>query len=82
MCCSFVNISYFGLKFFQILGLNTFQICKNIDFFKPEHETTSLCDRLSPGASTYPVSYYTGDRAKIKSAFVFIFNKYNYCKLT
>ena len=46
MCCSFENISYFGLKFLQYT-LNIHIILskyeeKNIDFLKPEHKTTSL----------------------------------------
>ena len=39
MCGTFVNISYFDLKF---LLSYTFEICKKINFLKPEHETTSL----------------------------------------
>ena len=40
---SFVNISYFGVKFLQYtLIYYTFKICKKNRFLKPEHETTSL----------------------------------------
>ena len=44
MCCSFVNISYFGIKFLQYtLNILYFEIClKKINFLKPEHETASL----------------------------------------
>ena len=44
MCCSFVNISYFGLNFYSILSIYyTFEICKKNRFF----ETTSLDVLLS-----------------------------------
>ena len=49
MCCSFINISYFGLKFlrYTLNILYTFEICKKKKILKPEHETTSLSHVLA-----------------------------------
>ena len=48
ICCSFVNILYFGLKFLQYtLNILLSKYVKKIDFLKPEHETTFLGEHLT-----------------------------------